>query len=693
MSSLRHIRSLWPTGQQLSQLFSDERQRVVILLLPVLNILTLLSALFALATPLLYAAPTLPLIAAVIMTVVFASGAWLIERGAPHLAAGMVCVALWLVVTLIALFSGGVRSSAVLHYVIIVLLAAISFGRRGTLLAALADSAALMIMLGLEAIGRLPPPSDMLATSTAYAVMILAILILTGIILLIVDLQLTAAIDATTREIAERTRAEQRLRDALLAARAGAWEWDATARAVYWSPENYPLLGLDPATDTLTFRRWRDLVHPEDRAVVRAAVERSIHQHADFEVEFRVLLPDGAIRWLRGTGQPIVGADGALQGMYGLQIDITARKLVEIELRRSELYYRSLVEDLPAMVCRFRADGTLTFVNDLYCQMFECSRDELIGFNFYELIPPEQRPQVAAGIAQLSPAQPTMVHEHEVLRPDGSVGWQRWVNRLLLGANGEPIEYQALGIDITERKRAEIEREQLIAELEARNAELEQFTYTVSHDLKSPLITIKGFAGYIERDLAAGKLDRIRHDLERITAAADRMRQLLEDLLNLSRAGRQLNPPESVSLSLLISEAAASVSGRLAERRVYLYLPPNLPMVRVDRNRMREVFQNLIDNAAKFMGDQPAPQIWIEARPADDPGLILVSVRDNGIGIEPRHQQRIFGLFERLNHQIEGTGIGLALARRIVEAHGGKIWVESEGYGKGSTFYLTIPAG
>ncbi|MBO9316113.1 MAG: histidine kinase, partial [Chloroflexus sp.] len=141
----------------------------------------------------------------------------------------------------------------------------------------------------------------------------------------------------------------------------------------------------------------------------------------------------------------------------------------------------------------------------------------------------------------------------------------------------------------------------------------------------------------------------------------------------------------------LISEAAASVSGRLAERNVYLHLPPNLPEIYGDRTRLREVFQNLIDNAAKFMGDQPSPQIWIEARPADQPGFVLVSVRDNGIGIEPRHAQRIFGLFERLNMQIEGTGIGLALARRIVEAHGGKIWVESEGLGKGATFYITLP--
>lgn len=573
----------------------------------------------------------------------------------------------------------------------VTLLAGIGLGWRGAIGAVLASSAAIAGLWTLEATGYLPARL-VLASPSASAIAIEFILLLTGVILVIVDTQLSAAVRMTRAEIEERTRAEQRLRLALLAARAGAWEWDAATHTVRWSPENYLLLGLNPDSETLTFRRWSRLIHPDDRAAVRAAVDRSINQRTDFEVEFRVRLPDDSIRWLRGIGRPVVNADGILEGMYGLQIDITAQKQIEAEVRRSELYYRSLIEDLPALVCRFQADGTLTFVNDRYCQMFNRSRESLIGTNFYELIPPEQRAQVAAGIAQLSPTNPTMEHEHQVIYPDGSIGWQRWVNRLLLDSDGQPLEFQALGIDITARKKAELDLEQLVTELEARNVELEQFTYAVSHDLKSPLITIKGFASYIERDLATGKIDRIPADVERIKVAADRMYQLLEDLLKLSRAGRQLSGPERINLSLLIGEAAAAVSGRLAERNVYLHLPPDLPAVYGDRTRLREVFQNLLDNAAKFMGDQTAPQIWIEAQLLDQEQMVLVSVRDNGIGIDPRYHERVFGLFERLNQPIEGTGIGLALTRRIVEAHGGKIWVESEGLGKGSTFRLTLPA-
>lgn len=691
MNLHRFLSTIWPADRPLELLSGGERQRVAFLLFPIFTVLTVITALYGLITPWIYNTYVIPLTVSVIMIIVFATGAWLVQRSAIYIASGLVCSAIWLIVTFIVFFTGSLQSSVLLNYVIVMLLAGVGFGLRGIISAVLASGTAISAMLFLTMTNRLPTITPLLESPLAYAVTMLVILSLAGTILSVTDIQLVTAIKATRAKSIERERVEQQLRQALLAARAGAWEWDAIARTIHWSPENYPLLGMNPGQDRLSFRTWFERVHPDDRKAVQEAIDRAVNDRQEFAVEFRVIWPDGSIHWLRGIGQPLVQADGSVQGMYGLQIDITAQKAIEIELARSELYYRTLVEDLPALVCRFRADGTLTFVNDLYCQTFQRSRDELIGFNFYALIPAEQREQVAANIALLNREQPTIEHEHEVIHPDGSIGWQHWVNRLLFDEFGEPFEYQAVGTDITIRKKAEIEREHLLRELTARNSELEQFAYTVSHDLKSPLITIKGFAGYIERDLATGRLERIPADIQRIKVAADRMYQLLEDLLNLSRAGRQLNQPSRIGLGLLISEAAAAVSGRLAERNVYLHLPPNLPEIYGDRTRLREVFQNLIDNAAKFMGDQPNPQIWIDARRADLPGFVLVSVWDNGIGIEPRYLQRVFGLFERLNAQVDGTGIGLALARRIVEAHGGKIWVESEGLGKGTTFYLTLP--
>ena len=252
--------------------------------------------------------------------------------------------------------------------------------------------------------------------------------------------------------------------------------------------------------------------------------------------------------------------------------------------------------------------------------------------------------------------------------------------------------------EIDRRKKAQAEREKFVAELEAKNAELERFTYTVSHDLTSPLVTIKGFLGLLRQDVAAvgedpGAAERVEHDLQRIGAAADKMRRLLEELLELSRVGRLVNPREHVSFSELAREAAELVAGPLESRGVEIDIAPDMPAVFVDRTRLVEVFQNLFENASRFMGDQASPRIEVAERPADR-HQVCCCVRDNGLGIDPRYQEKIFGLFERLDPQAsDGTGIGLALVKRIVELHGGRIWVESEGRGRGSTFCITLPSG
>jgi signal transduction histidine kinase len=243
--------------------------------------------------------------------------------------------------------------------------------------------------------------------------------------------------------------------------------------------------------------------------------------------------------------------------------------------------------------------------------------------------------------------------------------------------------------EIAERQRMEEERERLITELEARSAEMERFTYTVSHDLKSPLITIQGFLGLLEKDAIAGDIAQMHRDITYIRTAADTMQRLLNELLELSRIGRVVNPLTAVSLSELAQEAVTLVSGQITARGVQVYIAPDLPVVVGDRPRLLEVLQNLLDNAVKFMGPQPQPCINFGVR--QDAEETVCYVRDNGIGIAPRYHDKVFGLFERLDGASDGTGIGLTLVKRIIEVHGGRIWVESDGKGLGSTFCFTVP--
>jgi len=243
--------------------------------------------------------------------------------------------------------------------------------------------------------------------------------------------------------------------------------------------------------------------------------------------------------------------------------------------------------------------------------------------------------------------------------------------------------------EIAERKALEQQREEVIKELEQKNAELERFTYTVSHDLKSPLITIQGFSGMLQEDVLKGDNSRIKEDIDRIVTAADKMQELLEDLLALSCIGRIVNPSEEVPLENIVHEAVDRLEGPITESGVTIEIAPDLPAVCVDHARVLEVYINLIENAIKFMYDQESPLVRIGIR--NDRERPVFFVQDNGMGIEQRYLSKIFGQFEKLNAKSEGTGIGLAIVKRIIEVHGGEVWAESEGPGQGTTFCFTLP--
>ena len=254
--------------------------------------------------------------------------------------------------------------------------------------------------------------------------------------------------------------------------------------------------------------------------------------------------------------------------------------------------------------------------------------------------------------------------------------------RLVRDGLGVPWGILVIVRDATERQRQE-------DELKRKNNELERFTYTVSHDLRSPLITIKGFAGALLADASAGRTARLPADLKRIVLAADKMSDLLNDLLELSRVGRIVNPPSLVAMDKLAQDVLELLAGSIAQRQARVTVQPGLPPAQGDPQRLQEVLQNLVENALKFSAPHRPPNIEIGSKIIGDQPAYFV--RDEGRGIEPRFQESIFGLFHQLDPRTEGTGIGLALVRRIVEFHGGRVWVESAGAGQGATFYFTLP--
>ncbi len=224
-----------------------------------------------------------------------------------------------------------------------------------------------------------------------------------------------------------------------------------------------------------------------------------------------------------------------------------------------------------------------------------------------------------------------------------------------------------------------------------KNSELENFAHTVSHDLKSPLLTIQAFAGIIVKDLEAGNLARVRENANRIRNSAEQMNALVSDLLELCRIGKTIGASVPIDMNQLVRDVLTQLAGPLDNSQVLTIVQPDLPRLHGDPTRMAEVVQNLVENAIKYMGDQPYPRIGIGVR--YDGAESVFFVCDNGAGVDPIHHERIFGLFNKLDATSDGTGIGLSLVRRIIEVHGGRVWVESDGNGLGSSFCFTIPEG
>jgi PAS domain S-box-containing protein len=387
--------------------------------------------------------------------------------------------------------------------------------------------------------------------------------------------------------------------------------------------------------------------------------------------------------YLDVTVTPLHDLDGKLTGSIHVAHDITAMKLTGESLRESELLYRSILTASPDNITITDLTGAIRMVSPKGLAMFGYEREEqLLGHPVVEFVAPEDRERAAANILRMVKGTYTGPDEYRALRGDGSPVMVEANGDFIIGTDGRPESMIFVIRDISERKRVE-------SDLNRKNIEIEQFIYTVSHDLRSPLVTIKTFLGYLGEDLSSGDSERFDRDMEFMHSAASRMEALLDELLDMARVGRAHNPRESVTYYELLAEALEAVAGQISTGNVDVQVSGANSILCGDRRRLLQIWQNLLDNALKYMGAQETP--CVEVGVEEQGGDTLFFVRDNGIGIVPEYQEKVFGIFEKLDRTIGGVGMGLTMVRRIVEMYGGHIRVESAGSGSGSCFRFTLP--
>jgi len=596
---------------------------------------------------------------------------WAIHRGYLQTASIVLVLSSWSAMAIEAWIGSGVRDTAMAGELVVVLIGGLLLGWQATAGLSLLSIISLWVMATLEARGVLHFTID-----NTYGITrdMTAAFLLAGIMIYL-------AVSNLQRNMKALHSSEERFRKFFHASPlAIAISTLEEGRFMEANDAFWRLSGLNPGQaighTPLEFGLWNNI--EERRQFVKELKEKRSIQN----MEYRFVSQTGEAHdtlafyeLIHLENQPCVLA---------IFYDITREKKVQEEFRQTEARDRALLNAIPDMI--FELDKNGVFINFFKSEEMNpiLPPEQFVGKNIREVMPDFIASSTLFGIERTLLTNQTYAFEYQLTGKDGVHDYES----RLIASGGDHV--LAMVRDITVRRWAESEREALINELEAKNAELERFTYTVSHDLKSPLITIKGFLGFLRGDAEKGDVQRLEKDIERISGASDKMQVLLNELLELSRIGRLVNPYEDIPFEALVNDAVELAQGRIQARNIQVNIHPNLPDVYGDRQRLVEVLQNLVDNAAKFMGNQAKPCIEIGLHEYDEHGKPIFFVRDNGIGIAPEYHDRVFGLFNKLDTQSEGTGVGLAIVKRIIEIHGGQIWIESEA-GKGAAFFFSLP--
>ena len=494
---------------------------------------------------------------------------------------------------------------------------------------------------------------------------------------------------------------EERLRLAQTLGNVGIWDWNTITNELHFTPELEQLYGLTPGT-IKTYQDWRQLTHPDDIEKIEAERDEKIANHEPFDLEFRIQHKSGQKHWLSAKGGAIYNKEGDILRVLGINEDITLRKkadkkiqdLIEQlqqaneEYRESEDRFHTLADNIPNLAWMADAEGWIFWYNKQWYKYTGTTLEEMQGWGWQKV----HHPDYVDSVTEEWNTKLTNEEPYDNIFPlKGEDGNYRWfLTRItpIRDAQGNLIRWFGTNTDVTERINRENELEITMDELKRSNEELERFAYVSSHDLQEPLRMVTLYSQLLERRYKDSLDDDANEFIGFAVDGAKRLDAMTNDLLQYSKITSEKREVKPVNFEHVLEHALTNLKVPIEENNAIITHDP-LPTIIGDEQLKIQLFQNIIGNSIKYRS-QETPKIHISAIKEKD--HYLFSIIDNGIGMSLKHLEKIFTIFQRLHthEEHEGTGIGLAIAQKIVHQQGGEIWAESEP-GKGSTFYFTIP--
>ncbi len=479
---------------------------------------------------------------------------------------------------------------------------------------------------------------------------------------------------------------ENRLREAQLLAKLGSWEYDIKSQKIRWSEETFRLFDMDPMGGEPTFEAYMSqLVHPEDRERIQFHVEEAVEENKPFSVESRQRKITGEQIYTINMGKPI-HRDGKVYKLLGTTQDITARKIAEQKIVENNQKYLELFDNMYDAIVVTNFEGKMIDSNKAAQKMLGYPHDELINLQIPEIVYPEDRERSQAYLKKLMTDGYYSDYQGRILRKDGQVVYVQVNSNAIFDEEGKMIGSRDIVRDITELKKAEFKREELLKELEQVNQELQDFAYIVSHDLKAPLRAISSLSQWLQEDYRDKLGPAGAQQIDLLVSRANRMHSFIEAILEYSRIGRVQEQEEWLELNRIIEIIREEMLE--VPEHFEIIIERDLPRFYGQKVRLIQLFQNLIGNAIKY-NDKSQGRVEISWR--EEGQFLRFWLKDNGPGIAPKYFDKIFQIFQTLQSRdvVESTGIGLTIVKRIVQLYEGQIKVDSE-LGEYTTFEFTL---